>query len=52
MEQIKEELLDKYNTIKELFACPKLNVIVGLIPDPFNQTRPTNLSGFRTDLTS
>ena len=36
MEWIKEEILDKYNIIKELFACPKFNVIAGLIPDPFN----------------
>ena len=36
MEQTKEELLDKYNTTKELFACPKLNIIAGLIPDLFN----------------
>ena len=50
-EWTKEELLDEYNTTKELFACPKLNVIAGLIPDPLNQIRPTNPSGFRIDLT-
>ena len=49
--QTKEELLDQYNTTKELFASPKLNVIAGLIPGPFNQICPINPSGFRTDLT-
>ena len=36
MEQTKEEILNQYNIIKELFACSKLNVIAGLIPDPLN----------------
>ena len=49
MEQTKEEILDQFNTIKELFTSSKLNVITSLIPDPFNQIRPTNLSSFRID---
>ena len=36
MKWTKEELLDKYNIIKELFTCPKLNIIAGLIPNLFN----------------
>ena len=36
MEWTKEEILDEYNIIKELFAFSKLNVIAGLIPDLFN----------------
>ena len=36
MEWTKEEILNKYNIIKELFVCSKLNIITGLIPDPFN----------------
>ena len=35
-EWTKEELLDEYNTTKELFTCPKLNVIAGLIFNLFN----------------
>jgi len=36
MEWTKEEILDKYNTIKELFTSSKLNIIAGLIPNPLN----------------
>ena len=47
MEWTKEELLDQYNTTKKLFACSKLNIITSLIPNPLNQIRLTNPSGFR-----
>jgi hypothetical protein len=50
-EWTKEELLDQYQETQELFASSKLNVIAGLIPNPLNQIRPTNTSGFRTNLT-
>ena len=50
-EWTKEEILDEYNITKELFACPKLNVIAGLIPDPLNQICSINPSGFRTNPT-
>ena len=36
MEWTKEEILDQFNTIKELFTSSKLNIIVSLIPDPLN----------------
>jgi len=35
-EWTKEEILDEYNTTKELFASSKLNIIAGLIPNPLN----------------
>ena len=35
-EQTKEEILDQYNTTKELFSCSKLNIIASLIPNPLN----------------
>jgi hypothetical protein len=35
-EWTKEEILDKYNTTKELFASSKLNIITSLIPNPLN----------------
>ena len=47
MKWIKEKILDQYNTIKELFTFFKLNIITSLIPNPFNQIHPINLSGFR-----
>ena len=52
MEQTKKEILNKYNTTKELFTCSKLNIITNLIPNPLNQICFTNISGSRTDLTS
>ena len=51
MEWTKEEILDQVNTINKLFAFSKLNKIAGLIPNILNQICPTDLSGFRTDLT-
>jgi len=36
MEWTKEEILDEYNTTKELFASSKLNIIASLIPNPLN----------------
>ena len=50
MEWTKEEILDhiKFNG---LFASFKLNKISSLIPDPFNQIRPIDLSGFKINLT-
>ena len=49
MEWTKEEILNQFNTTKELFVSFKFNVIAGLIPDPLNQICPTNPSGFRID---
>ncbi len=49
MEWTKKEILDQFNTIKELFTSSKLNVIASLIPNPLNQIHPTNPSGFRID---
>ena len=36
MEQTKEEILDQYNIIKELFTYFKFNIIAGFIPNPLN----------------
>ena len=49
MEQTKEEILNQFNTIKELFTSSKLNIITGFIPNLLNQIYPINLSGFRID---
>ena len=45
MEWTKKQILD-YIRISGLFAYFKLNKIFGLIPNPFNQIRPIDLSGF------
>jgi len=50
MEWTKEEILDQFQETKELFTSSKLNIIAGLIPNPLNQIRPTNLSSFRINL--
>lgn len=50
-EWTKKEILDQFNTTKELFASSKLNIIAGLIPDPLNQIRPTDLNAFGINLT-
>ena len=50
-EWTKEEILDQVDTINKLFASFKLNKIASLIPNILNQIRPTDPSGFRTDLT-
>ena len=52
MEQIKEEILDEYNTTKELFTCSKFNIITSFIPNLLNQIYPINISGFKTNPTS
>ena len=52
MEWTKEEILDQFNTIKELFASFKLNIIASLILDLLNQIWFINLSSFRIDLIS
>jgi len=36
IEWTKEEILDEYNTTKELFTSSKLNIIASLIPNPLN----------------
>ena len=36
MEWTKEEILDQFNTTKELFTSSKLNIITSLIPNPLN----------------
>jgi hypothetical protein len=50
MEWTKEQILDHIKTSR-LFASFKLNRISSLIADPFNQIRPTDLSGFGINLT-
>ena len=51
MEWIKKKILNQFNTTKELFIFSKLNIIASLIPDPFNQICPINLSSFKINLT-
>ena len=50
-EQTKEEILDQVKATKELFTSSKLNGITGLIPDLFNQIRPTDPRDFGINLT-